>query len=95
MNEKLAIEILKQASLETTTGACENCPRKDKNKTCIGCLDDAKDILLNHIDNLQFKIDKAIEILNDGLKQLDERNRCEVYSEEYLENARDILKEDK
>ena len=47
------------------------------------------------VNNLQSKIDKAIEILNDGLKQLDERNRCEVYSEEYLENARDILKEDK
>ena len=51
--------------------------------------------ILEHINNLQSKIDKAIEILNDGLKQLDERNRCEVYSEEYLENARDILKEDK
>ena len=49
----------------------------------------------NYINNLQSKIDKAIEILNDGLKQLDERNRCEVYSEEYLENARDILKENK
>ncbi len=50
--------------------------------------------LENKINNLQSKINKAIEILNDGLKQLDERNRCEVYSEEYLENARDILKED-
>lgn len=52
-------------------------------------------ILLTYIEILQSKIDKAIEILNDGLKQLDERNRCEVYSEEYLENARDILKDDK
>lgn len=51
--------------------------------------------LEHYINNLQSKIDKAIEILNDGLKELDERNRCEVYSEEYLENARDILKEDK
>lgn len=46
-------------------------------------------------DYLQSKIDKAIEILNDGLKELDERNRSKVYSEEYLENARDVLKEDK
>ena len=54
--------------------------------------DEYKGTLQEQIDNLQSKIDKAIEILNDGLKQLDERNRCEVYIEEYLENARDILK---
>ena len=48
-----------------------------------------------YIAYLQSKIDKAIEILNDGLKELDERNRSKVYSEEYLENARDVLKEDK
>lgn len=52
-------------------------------------------LFAKRINNLQSKIDKAVEILNDGLKQLDERNRCEVYIEEYLENARDILKEDK
>lgn len=49
MSEELAIEILKQATLETTTGACEKCPRKDKNKTCIGCLDEAKEKALGNL----------------------------------------------
>ena len=33
------------------------------------------------------KIDRAIEILKDGLLQLDTRPREQVYSEQYLENA--------
>ena len=49
MSEELAIEILKQATIETTTGACEKCPRKDKNKSCIGCLDKAKENVLNQL----------------------------------------------
>jgi len=46
MNEKLAMEILKQVELQETTGCCKKCPRKDG--TCIGCLDEAKNILINY-----------------------------------------------
>ena len=54
-------------------------------KAQVKLLDDNR-IYLNN------KIDKAIEILNEGLEELDKRNRNEVYSEEYLENAIDTLK---
>ena len=93
MNEKIAIEILKQANIETTVGCCEKCPRKDKNKTCIGCLDDAKDILLNHINNLQSKIDNTIELLEDfKSKSKDVENEWAV---EICELSIRKLKEDK
>lgn len=99
MNEKLAIEILKQASLETTVGACEKCPRKDKNKTCIGCLDNAKCILLNYTDNLQSKIDKAIEWIEQYEKQigtLGETSKSIVLTDDVvIGNLLDILKGDK
>ena len=88
MNEKIAIEILKQANIETTVGCCEKCPRKDKNKTCIGCLDDAKDILLNHINNLQSKIDKAIILIDKYLEIVDNPDIN-------MQCVKDILKEDK
>jgi len=98
MNEKLAIKILKQASLETTVGACEKCPRKDKNKTCIGCLDNAKCILLNYIDNLQSKIDKAIDKINQyelivGYYDSNYDEYDDTYSHEIKEELLDILKE--
>ncbi len=67
MNTNLAIEIFKQATLETTTGACEKCPRKDKNKTCIGCLDNAKEQVLLEIERLN----NIINELNYGIKELD------------------------
>ena len=44
------------------------------------------------IDTYKSRNEKAIEILNEGLKELDKRGRNEVYIEEYLENALDILK---
>ena len=88
MNKKIAIEILKQANIETTVGCCEKCPRKDKNKTCIGCLDDAKDILLNHINNLQSKIDKAIILIDKYLEIVDNPDIN-------MQCVKDILKEDK
>lgn len=99
MNEKIAIEILKQANIETTAGCCEKCPRKDKNKTCIGCLDDAKDILLNHINNLQSKIDKAIDWIEQYEKQigtLGETSKNIVLTDDVvIGNLLDILKENK
>ena len=52
-NRDKAIEIFKQVELQETTGCCEKCPIKEKDKTCIGCLEKAKDILLNHTSNLQ------------------------------------------
>ncbi len=96
MNEKIAIEILKQANIETTVGCCEKCPRKDKNKTCIGCLDDAKNILLNYIDNLQSKIDKAIEYLYEHSQYNDGDGIHYIKEDEYcVDYLLDILKEDK
>ena len=50
---KEILDIFKQVDLETDVGGCSNCPRKDKNKTCIGCLNNAKDKLLDYITNLQ------------------------------------------
>lgn len=41
----------------------------------------------------QDKIDRVFEILNEGLNELNTRNRSEVYVEEYFENAIDIIKE--
>lgn len=51
MNEKIAIEILKQVELQETTGCCKKCTRK--NGTCMGCLDEAKNILINYTSKLQ------------------------------------------
>lgn len=65
MSEELAIEILKQATIDTTIGACEKCPRKDKNKTCIGCLDEAKGKVL---DNLQQK-ENIIKEVREYIKE--------------------------
>ena len=90
MNSKIAIEILKQASLETTTGACENCPRKDKNKTCIGCLDEAKECVLLEIDRLNNVIHKAIEYIEIETENI---NNLIVVSEDFdIEKVLDILK---
>ena len=50
---KEILDIFKQVDLEADVGGCSNCPRKDKNKTCIGCLNNAKDKLLDYITNLQ------------------------------------------
>ena len=63
MSEELAIEILKQATLETTTGACEKCPRKDKSKTCIGCLNEAKEKMLSEIERLNTIINEINSIV--------------------------------
>ena len=52
MSEKLAIKIFKQFDFEIEM--CEKCPRKkEKERTCIGCLENAKEILLNYIEQLQ------------------------------------------
>ena len=55
MNDEIKeiLEIFKQVDLEPEAGGCYNCPKKDKDKTCIGCLNDAKDKLLDYITNLQ------------------------------------------
>ena len=68
MSEELSIEILKQATLGATTGACEKCPRKDKNKTCIGCLDKAKKKVLDDLqqkDNIIKEVREYITTIND------------------------------
>ena len=52
MSEELAIKIFKQFDFEINM--CEKCPRKkEKERTCIGCLDNAKESLLNYIEQLQ------------------------------------------
>ena len=67
MNNEIAIKILKQATIETTTGACEKCPRKDKNKTCIGCLDETKEIILNQLQQKEISdIAVLYDILDKG-----------------------------
>ena len=51
-------------------------------------------VLYGEKEELQQRIDKAIKELEQGLKELDKRARWNVYSEEYLENAIDILRGD-
>lgn len=49
--------------------------------------------LREEITEKDTKINKAIEELKKGLHELDIRKREEIYIEQYLENAVDILKE--
>ena len=49
--------------------------------------------LLKENQSLKKVIDKAIEELKRGLHELDTRRREEVYIEQYIEEALDILKE--
>ena len=86
MSEELAIEILKQATIETTTGACKKCPRKDKNKTCIGCLDEAKEKILLEVERLG----------NELQVQIEDNTRLNEYIEvqdKKLEQKENIIKE--
>ena len=68
MSEELAIKIFKQFDFEIEI--CEKCPRKkEKERTCIGCLENAKESLLNYIEQLQQEneeLKKQIEIKNSG-----------------------------
>ena len=93
MNNELAVEILKQATIETTTGACEKCPRKDKNKTCIGCLDEAKEIILSEVERLDNELQVQIEDntrLNEYIEEQDKKlqQKENIIKEvrEYIEN---------
>lgn len=75
MNTNLAIEILKQATIETTVGACEKCPRKDKNKSCIGCLDKAKENVLVQLQQKENIIKEIYAKANDtNITSLDLRD---------------------
>ena len=78
MSEELAIEILKQATLETTTGACETCPRKDKNKTCIGCLDEAKENILNQLQQKENIIKEVRERIIKPRKFIERTERLKL-----------------
>ena len=46
-------------------------------------------------NQLKDRINKAVEELNNGLSELDKRRREEVYIEQYIEEAIDLLKGDK
>ena len=67
MNEEIKeiLEIFKQVDLEPEAGGCYNCPKKDKDKTCIGCLNNAKDKLLDYITNLQQENERLSRIVTD------------------------------
>ena len=78
MSEELAIEILKQATLETTVGACEKCPRKDKNKTCIGCLDTAREKVLEQLQQKENIIEEVREYIKPTGQYLEDIKRFKV-----------------
>ena len=62
MSEELAIKIFKQASLTAEVAGCVQCPRKNEMKhTCISCLDNAKESLLDYIEQLQQENEKLKE----------------------------------
>lgn len=82
MNKEIKeiLEIFKQVDLEQEVGGCYYCPKKDKDKTCIGCLNNAKDKLLDYINNLQQEKEKAIEYIeNNSLYDIE-------YDEDIYEN---------
>ena len=71
MNTEIAIDVLKQATIETTTGCCKKCPIKDKNKTCIGCLDEAKEIVLNQLQQKENIIKEVREYIESYMPNYD------------------------
>ena len=79
---KLAIDIFKQIDLDTDVGGCHNCPKKGEDKTCIGCLNNAKDKLLNCITNLQ-----------EDLKSIKENYKIQLEYDKDLEKRFDSLLE--
>lgn len=73
MNAELALKILEQANIEEEVGCCEKCPRKDKNKTCIGCLNEAKENILNQLqlkENETKNAKNKAEHYKDVLRQI-------------------------
>ena len=74
MSEELAIKIFKQFDFEIEM--CEKCHRKkEKERICIGCLDKAKESLLNYIEQLQQENNILIEFekwLNLEIKRYNE-----------------------
>ena len=85
-----ALEIFKQVDLEQEVGGCYNCPKKDKDKTCIGCLNNAKDKLLDYITNLEEEIErqsKAQVILDDEITERDTRIDKAI---EYIESIDEV-----
>ena len=97
MNKEIKeiLEIFKQVDLEQEIGGCYNCPKKDKDKTCIGCLNNAKDKLLDYINNLQQEKEKAIEYIERVKTIIEEQPRTDVDDFWILEKLQiflDILK---
>ncbi|MBO7526482.1 MAG: hypothetical protein J6T74_01140 [Clostridia bacterium] len=68
---KEILDIFKQVDLETDVGGCSNCPRrKDKNRTCVGCLNNAKDKLLDYITNLQEENERLTDLYRRTIDHL-------------------------
>ena len=92
MNKEIKeiLEIFKQVDLEQEVGGCYNCPKKDKDKTCIGCLNNAKDKLLDYIINLEEENNELLDKVRDRDKLIVEntqlkRDRIDK-AIEYVEN---------
>ena len=93
MNDEIKeiLDIFKQVDLEVDVGGCSNCPRiKNKNRTCIGCLNNAKDKLLDYITNLQEERERLIRAwetaVGDFEKEYAKNERAkEVYIKELIE----------
>jgi len=66
MNKEIKeiLKIFKQVDLEEV-GGCYNCPKKDKDKTCIGCLNNAKDKLLDYITDLEKENKELLDKVRD------------------------------
>ena len=91
MSEELAIEIFKQATIETTTGACEKCPRKDKSKTCMGCLDEAKEKILSEVERLGNELQIQIEDNTRLNEYIEEQDKKLQQKENIIKEVREIL----
>ena len=91
MSEELAIEILKQATIDTITGSCEKCPRKDKNKTCIGCLDEAKENILNQLQQKENIIKEARKEVRIYEEQSNDGTTNELDNYVFVQRLKNVL----
>lgn len=89
MNEKIYEDLFKNVVIN----GHYSFEKLNEMKSYIKTLNIKIDNLEQQVKKQQEVINKATNILKKGLNELDTRKREEVYIEEYIENALDILKE--
>ena len=98
MSEELAFKILKQADIDY---GCDNCPRTNKNKSCIGCLDKSKEILIKSYEKLQQEnkqlkeqLENKIDLYEDTISYQLGYDSAKALYEKVLTELEEWLKEE-